>query len=75
MPFLNLQPTEVTEITLMDHDVLLNKNILFWSDFSCKNLFIQSTLDISNSERTGENIRDSQSSRYRETDLKQNFLL
>ena len=32
---------------------------------------IQSTLDISNSEETGKNVRDSQSSRYRETDLKQ----
>ena len=32
---------------------------------------IQSTLDISNSEGTGKNVRDSQSSWYRETDLKQ----
>ena len=34
-------------------------------------LTLQSTFDISNSEGSGENVRDSQSSRYRETGLKQ----
>ena len=34
---------------------------------------LQSTLNISNSEEAGKNVRDSQSWRYRETGLKQNI--